>query len=116
MIDTAHAHRIRAGDIVRVPGGREVTVAYADYRSGGLSWTGWPGGYAAIDQCELVRAASDEEHYALVGELIRQAGARPDPVERLYGSAYRAWQMDRLFAQRAAVAEPDDEPGMPGPR
>lgn len=113
MTDTAQVHRIRAGDIVRIPDGREITVAYADYRSGGLSWTGWPGGYAMISECELVRAASDEEHYELVGELIRQAGQAPDPVERIYGSAYRAWQMQRLFDEHDEPDEPEE--GSPCP-
>jgi hypothetical protein len=62
---TADPHRFRAGDVVRHrPSGEEWTLAYGhgDF----VSACGWPEGEAYARDCDLVKAASDEEHEAML--------------------------------------------------
>ena len=79
--------QIRCGDaVIHIPSGEEWPVAYADYETGYLAWSGWPEGRAKIEDCERVRIASDKEHMAHVMEWV--GGSSPDHrravVKRLY--------------------------------
>jgi len=78
----------RCGDVVRhCPSGEEWLVAYAD--GDDVSPTGWPDCIAKASDCDLVRAATDEEHRAHVVEWLgcENECRRQRHVRRLYGSA-----------------------------
>lgn len=61
----------RAGDHVRHrPSGEEWVVA-VDSENGRVSWSGWPEGMAAEDDCELQRAATDEERLRMLRSVAR---------------------------------------------
>ena len=77
---------------MRLQDGREIVVAFADHARDDLCWTGWPHGYSPISAVELVAAASDEEHYTLVAELIRQGGYLGDKVRSLHGAGLAEWR------------------------
>lgn len=79
--------KIRCGDtVLHRPTGEEWLVAYADYETGALAWSGWPERQARIEDCYVVRYATDEEHAAHVAEWISSTngGHRKSAVERLY--------------------------------
>ena len=82
-------HRIRCGDAVfHGPTRQTWLVAYADYGTGDLSWSGWPEGRARIEDCVVTRIATDEQHAEHVAEWLSKP--RPDDhrrraIERLYG-------------------------------
>jgi hypothetical protein len=87
------APRFRCGDVVRhLPSGETWLVAYYDGRY--IAPSGWPACVASSSDCELVAAATDEEHGAAVREWL----ALPDDVnddrrrqvERLYSAAKEA--------------------------
>lgn len=74
--------RIRCGDTVKHhPTGEEWVVAYADYTTGHLAYSGWPEGIAKIAECELVESCTDEEHVAHVAEWLDFAHRRDDGTE-----------------------------------
>lgn len=55
----------RAGDVVRHrPTGEEWQLAHCE--DGRVAWCGWPEGQADAADCELVRAATDEQHRAML--------------------------------------------------
>lgn len=83
-------HTIRCGDtVVHKPTGETWLVAYADYGTGDLAWSGWPDGRARIADCEISRFATDEQHAKHVAEWLSPP-AREDHrtavIRRLYGS------------------------------
>lgn len=81
------AERIRCGDhVLHVPSGEEWVVAYADYDTDRLAWAGWPDGTAPLNECERIKACSDDEHAAAVASwsTVRD-DSRPSNVSRLYG-------------------------------
>jgi len=49
-------------------------VAYADYETNRLAWSGWPEGCADLDKCKLVRSCTDEEHEKHVAEWLDEHG------------------------------------------
>lgn len=60
--------QIDTGDIVKHgPTGEEWTVAYV--RDGRLAWCGFPEGTARLEDCTLVKAATDEERIALLKQM-----------------------------------------------
>lgn len=68
---------IRCGDTVtHKPSGESWLVAYADYVSGYLAWFGYPDGEARIEDCELVKSCSDEEHAKEVSEWLDKPHSR----------------------------------------
>lgn len=81
--------KIRCGDVVlHRPSAKYWLVAYADYETGDLSWSGWPEGVARIEDCELVRKATDEQFLAHVVAVMSSSGAKAEVVHRLYVSDY----------------------------
>lgn len=104
--EIAAERRIRCGDVVRHrPSGEEWLVAYADYESGHLAWTGWPEGRASLADCDLVRSCDDAGHIASVRAWLKpgSGGHRAKAVRRLYPEAVAA--IERL--DRAAQETPD---------
>jgi len=83
-------HKIRCSDaVIHKPTGEKWLVAYADYETGELSWSGWPEGRARIEDCEIVRIATDEQHRKHVTEWLSKDGDndhRQRAVSRLYGN------------------------------
>ncbi|MCJ2069618.1 hypothetical protein MKK75_12600 [Methylobacterium sp. J-030] len=77
----------RTGDsILHEPSGETWVCAWADPETGYLSWLGWPpDGEALIADCELVRAATDEEHRKWLGDLKRSTRRDAGRALRLYG-------------------------------
>lgn len=58
---------MRAGDVVKHgPTGETWVLAYADHERGEVSACGWPESIARIGDCELITAASDAEHEAML--------------------------------------------------
>ncbi|MGU3476452.1 hypothetical protein [Methylobacterium sp. D48H] len=83
---TGGAPTFRAGDVVRhKPSGETWTVAYSDPVSNNLAWCGWPDGAARVTDCELVEAATDEQHRGTLREVIKAGGTRAAAAQRLYG-------------------------------
>jgi len=88
---------LRAGDHVRHrPSGESWVVAYQDGEY--ISWCGWPAGEARAADCEVIKAATDEEHRAMLDRLAdlddkrgrmaraalyREAHADSDPGQRV---------------------------------
>lgn len=73
----------RTGDHVKhLPTGEEWVVAWCDL--GDLAWCGWPDGIANTADCLLIKKASDDEHKAMVREVIASGGPRGDKVRRMY--------------------------------
>ncbi len=65
------SERIRCGDaVLHKPTGERWLVAYADYDSGTLAWTGWPEGRAEITDCERTRSATDKQHKKHVSDWL----------------------------------------------
>ena len=88
----SQAIELRCGDLVRHHASEETwVVAYADYDSGYLAWSGWPEGRALIRDVSLVRAVSDDEHRRHVEEWLSSTGVdhRRKAVKRLYGTLGR---------------------------
>ena len=82
----------RCGDTVHHrPSGEDWLVAYADPARDELAWCGWPPGVAKLSDCTLVRRCSDEEHAALVAQILRMPGGdhRPDGVRRMHPEVAR---------------------------
>lgn len=68
---------MRTGDVVlHRPSGERWIVAAAYPEQGDMMWCGWPEGYARIADCEIVKAATDAEHWALVTEIAKGDGIR----------------------------------------
>lgn len=66
---------MRAGDHVHhKPSGEKWVVAYVD--GDYVGWCGWPAGEANVADCELVKACTDEEHRAILEELVKIGGKR----------------------------------------
>lgn len=87
----------RAGDHVRHrPSGEEWIVA-VDSENGRVSWSGWPEGMAAEEDCELQRAASDEERLRQLRACASMPGTDGDPRR---GADHR-----KVAAQRQLHAE-----------
>jgi hypothetical protein len=64
---------IDTGDtVLHKPSGETWTVAYV--RGDHLSWCGWPEGIAILSDCELVKAASDDERMSLLQQMARMEG------------------------------------------
>lgn len=62
----------RTGDeVLHKPSGEKWLVAWADDRE--VICCGWPESFARASDCELIRAANDEEHWRLVEEIARWA-------------------------------------------
>ena len=87
--------QIKCGDTVfHKPTKETWIVCYADYKSGFLSWFGWPEGYVEISNCELVESCTPEAHKKEVALWVNKPFRRDDGtwdhrvriVERLYGS------------------------------
>jgi len=65
----------RAGDIVyHAPTGEEWVVAYVS--GDRLAWCGWPEGEAALSDCTLVKACTDDEHLRILRDMARAGGTR----------------------------------------
>jgi hypothetical protein len=65
--------QIDTADIVNHgPTGEEWTVAYV--KDGRIAWCGWPEGEAALADCTLVKAASDDERIALLKQMAEMSG------------------------------------------
>ena len=59
---------MRTGDRVRhIPSNELWTVAWADKTY--VMWCGWPEGWAAVSDCILIKACTDEEHWKLVRDF-----------------------------------------------
>lgn len=68
---------MRTGDTVfHSPSGETWTVAWADHETGYMAPCGWPTCEARIADCEVTRAASDDEHRDLVARV--NASGRTD--------------------------------------
>ena len=66
---------IRTGDTVyHQPSGETWVVAYVDEDR--LAWCGWPEGEARLEDCELHRACSEEEHWDWVARIASSAAGR----------------------------------------
>lgn len=66
---------MRAGDHIRhKPSGEEWVVAYAEGEH--VCACGWPHSLARRSDCELIKAASDAEHRALLVELAELNDSR----------------------------------------
>jgi hypothetical protein len=64
---------IDTGDtVLHKPTGETWTVAYV--QDGHLSWCGWPEGTAEVSDCELVKAASDDDRMSLLQQMSRMDG------------------------------------------
>lgn len=88
MTEATTGRRIRCGDgVLHRPTGEKWLVAYADYETGDLAWSGWPEGRARIEDCEIVSVATDEQHEKHVHEWLekRSDDHRVAAVRRLYG-------------------------------
>jgi hypothetical protein len=95
----------RAGDVVKhMPSGETWTLAYGEGRD--VSAMGWPESIARAADCELVEAASDEEH---VKALCEVASIGPDERGR---TDHRASVARR---QLAAMSGPVTRPDTPAP-
>lgn len=82
----------RCGDaMLHKPSGEVWVVAFVD--NGMLAWSGWPAGMANLDDFEMAKRASDEEHLAAVkmwnDEPPSAGDWRRDRVLRLYGDVLR---------------------------
>ena len=65
---------MRTGDVVRhIPSGEEWLVAWAD--STELIACGWPETFAKVEDCELIEACSDDEHWTLVKAVAASRGS-----------------------------------------
>lgn len=65
-------HKIRAADHVRhKPSGETWVVLWANAEHDQLAAAGWPSGVVKLSDCELVKAATDEDHNALLDSLER---------------------------------------------
>ena len=62
QIDTADV-------VLHKPTGERWVVAYV--RDDRLAWVGWPEGEAALSDCELVSAASDEQRLKLLQQMAQ---------------------------------------------
>jgi hypothetical protein len=90
----------RCGDTVYHRPSKETwEVAYA--HAGYLSWFGWPEGQARVEDCDLTKRCTDEEHEKAVaqwldkphgsnGESSGSINLRVDMVRRLYRPAEAA--------------------------
>lgn len=59
---------IDTGDVVlHRPTGERWVVAFV--RDGRLSWCGWPEGTAALEDCELVEAATEQKRASLLRSM-----------------------------------------------
>lgn len=66
---------MRTGDKVRHKYANQVlTVAHVSGKV--VAWCGYPDGVSSVDDCELVEACSDEEHWSLVEEVARDGTGR----------------------------------------
>ena len=91
---------MRTGDtVLHRPSGEAWLVAYVDGPD--LAWFGWPEGFARVDDCELVKACSDEEH-----EKALRKWTTPMRTSDSGGydrrSTICARQLEALLARRAA--------------
>lgn len=83
---------MRSGDTVKhKPSGETWTVAYVFAHW--LSWYGWPEGEAKLEDCELVKACTDEEHEA----SLREWAGKPMADSR---ARTCKWQLDQLLNLR----------------
>lgn len=77
--------RIEIADrVYHRPSGETWLVAYADYKSGDISWLGWPEGRARISECEIVDKATKERRLYWATQLERSTLPRADVARRLY--------------------------------
>ncbi len=67
---------IRTGDtVLHRPSGEKWLVAYVHGEY--LAWCGWPEGEAKLEDCELLKSCTDEQHWKRVEEIAASAsGAR----------------------------------------
>jgi len=66
---------IRTGDrVLHRPSGEHWLVAYV--QDDRLAWCGWPEGEARLEDCELERSCTDEQHWKLVEEIAHSASGR----------------------------------------
>ncbi|MEW6125414.1 MAG: hypothetical protein AB1698_22640 [Pseudomonadota bacterium] len=80
--------RIRCGDhVFHAPSEETWVVAWADYEANDLAWCGWPNGVARLSDCTLVKAATDEEHFATLEQVLSCSDSRALRAARLYGGA-----------------------------
>lgn len=87
---------IRTGDTVRhIPSGEKWLVAYAE--NGFVCACGWPETKVRIEDCELVRACSDQQNQRLLYELADK---------RDYDSrkAYAVRELERRRIERESEA------------
>lgn len=63
---------IDTGDVIlHKPTGERWVVAFV--KDGRLTWCGWPEGTAALSDCELIEAATDEQRVRLLNEMAAMA-------------------------------------------
>ena len=76
----------RCGDVVRhIPTGEKWVVAWCEGDT--LAPAGWPNCYALHSDCEMVRAATDDEHAEEVANwLAVGSGSSAERVRRLYAA------------------------------
>ena len=82
------SERFRCGDVVRHrPSGEEWIVAFCE--RGMLAPSGWPCCVVPASDCEMITAASEEEHVKHVREWLASPASEDDlrrsVVERMYG-------------------------------
>jgi len=94
----------RAGDVVLHRPTGETWVLAIDSENGRVSWAGWPEGMAAEADCDLVRAATDEERVARLEESAKSKPGRDGGPDHRASAAQR-----QLADDDADHLEIDDE-------
>jgi hypothetical protein len=69
MTSTAATKFRTADHILHKPAGEKWVVAYADHDAGHLAPMGWPDCEAKISDCEIVKAATDDEYLDAIADL-----------------------------------------------
>lgn len=73
----------RCGDLVRhQPSGELWEVAWCE--GDDIAWCGWPNGMARTADCTMHLRATDEQHRAAVGRVVKVTDSRGPRASRLY--------------------------------
>lgn len=100
---------LRMGDKVRHrPSGEEWLIAY-ETADGDVAWLGWPDGRARASDCELLQAATDTEHWALVEQVAfgTSADSRVRHAQQLVRAALVSAQEQRDYYQGVLKLQQD---------
>lgn len=73
---------MRAGDVVKHrPSGETWVLAWGDKERNEVSACGWPESIAKMSDCDLIEAASDEEHLKMLKEWAEKPHFRDSGSE-----------------------------------